>query len=71
MKKITKKGIFKNLEITGKDLTIDEIPVPYLKIKTETDYISGTAATKTFFLEALRDQRTTLVEVIATLNFLT
>lgn len=33
-----KKGIFKNLEVTGKDLTIDEIPVPYLKIKTETDY---------------------------------
>lgn len=33
-----KKGIFKNLEIIGKNLTIEEIPIPYLKLKTLTDY---------------------------------
>lgn len=33
-----KKGIFKNLEITGKDLIIEEIPVPYLNLKNITDY---------------------------------
>lgn len=33
-----KKGIFKNLEFTGKDLVIDNIEIPYLKIKSISDY---------------------------------
>ena len=33
-----KKGIFKNLEISGKNLSIEGIEVPYLKIKTISDY---------------------------------
>ena len=33
-----KKGVFKNLEFSGKNLTIDGIEVPYLKIKSISDY---------------------------------
>lgn len=33
-----KRGIFKNLEITGRDLDVEGIPVPYLSLKTVTDY---------------------------------
>lgn len=33
-----KKGIFKNLEIIGKNMEIEDIEVPYLKLKSETDY---------------------------------
>ncbi len=33
-----KKGIFKNLEILGKDIEIDSIPLPYFSIKSVTDY---------------------------------
>lgn len=33
-----KKGIFKNLEIEGKNLEVDEIPVKQLELKTLTDY---------------------------------
>lgn len=33
-----KKGIFRTLNITGKNLEIDEIPVPYLSLKSITDY---------------------------------
>ena len=33
-----KKGIFKNLEIQGIDLIIQDIPVTYLNLKTITDY---------------------------------
>ena len=33
-----KKGIFKTLNIEGKKLTIDEIPVPKLVLKSITDY---------------------------------
>ncbi len=33
-----KKGIFKYLEISGNDLRINELPVPYLSIKSLTDY---------------------------------
>ena len=33
-----KKGIFKNLEINGKHLTIKDIPVNSLTLKTTTDY---------------------------------
>lgn len=33
-----KQGIFKNLEITGKELVIDDIEIPYLKIKSISDY---------------------------------
>ena len=33
-----KKGIFKKLEIEGKNLTIDQIPVSYLKLNTTTNY---------------------------------
>lgn len=33
-----KRGIFKNLEITGKDLDVEGISVPYLSLKTVTDY---------------------------------
>ena len=33
-----KKGIFKNLKITGKNVTIENIEIPYIKMQTETDY---------------------------------
>lgn len=33
-----KVGIFKNLLITGKNLEIDEIEIPYLQLKSVTDY---------------------------------
>lgn len=33
-----KQGIFKNLEFSGKNLIIDDIEVPYLKIKSNSDY---------------------------------
>ena len=33
-----KKGIFKNLEIVGKKLEIEDIKIPYLGLKSETDY---------------------------------
>ena len=33
-----KQGIFKHLEIEGKDFFVEGIPVPYAKIKTLTDY---------------------------------
>lgn len=33
-----KKGIFKNLEITGENVTVDEIPLPYVHVKSLSDY---------------------------------
>jgi len=33
-----KEGIFKTLELTGKDFEIDEIPVVYLKLRNISDY---------------------------------
>lgn len=33
-----KKGIFKYLEITGKDVVVDTIPLPYVNLKTLSDY---------------------------------
>lgn len=33
-----KKGIFKSLEITGQDMDVEGIPVPYLNLKTVSDY---------------------------------
>lgn len=33
-----KKGIFKYLEVSGKDLSVEGIEVPYLKIKTISDF---------------------------------
>ena len=33
-----KKGIFKNLEITGKNITSEGIEIPYIYLKTLTDY---------------------------------
>ena len=33
-----KRGIFKNLEITGKDVKIENIDVPYIHFKSLTDY---------------------------------
>ena len=33
-----KKGIFKTLEIYGKKLIVEDIPVNYLTLKSETDY---------------------------------
>ncbi|MBQ7764869.1 hypothetical protein IJ384_05850 [bacterium] len=33
-----RKGVFKYLEIIGKNLEIESIPVKYLNLKTETDY---------------------------------
>ena len=33
-----KRGIFKNLEITGNDVTIDNLPVPYVHLHSITDY---------------------------------
>ncbi len=33
-----KQGIFKYLEITGRDVDVDGINVPYLKVKTVSDY---------------------------------
>lgn len=33
-----KKGIFKNLEIIAKNVEIEDIEVPYLMLKSETDY---------------------------------
>lgn len=33
-----KQGIFKKLEITGKDLLIQDVRIPYLKLLTTTDY---------------------------------
>lgn len=33
-----KKGVFKNLEVIGKNLEIEEVPVPYLRLKNITDY---------------------------------
>ena len=33
-----KKGIFKTIEIQGKDLEIDSIPIPYLNVKSVSDY---------------------------------
>jgi hypothetical protein len=33
-----KRGIFKNLELTGKDVTIEEVTVPYIHLKSLTDY---------------------------------
>lgn len=33
-----KKGIFKSLELTGYDVDIDSIPIPYINLKTLSDY---------------------------------
>ena len=33
-----KQGVFKNLEIQGDNLIVEEIDIPYLKIKSITDY---------------------------------
>lgn len=33
-----KRGIFKNLELTGKDVEMDDIKVPYVHLKSLTDY---------------------------------
>ncbi len=33
-----KQGVFKNLKITGKDLTIEKMEVPYMSLKTLSDY---------------------------------
>ena len=33
-----KKGIFKNLEITGENIVSEEIPIPYLYLKSLKDY---------------------------------
>lgn len=33
-----KKGIFKNLIITGKNVQVDDIEVPYIRLRTITDY---------------------------------
>lgn len=33
-----KKGIFKSLEIIGKDIVVENIPVSYLNLKTVSDY---------------------------------
>ena len=33
-----KKGIFKYLEVTGKNVNIDNIIIPYINVKTVTDY---------------------------------
>lgn len=33
-----KKGIFKYLEVTGKNVTADDIKIPFINIKTVTDY---------------------------------
>lgn len=33
-----KSGIFKNLEFTGKNLNIDDIEIPYMKMKSISDY---------------------------------
>lgn len=33
-----KKGIFKNLDLQGNNVKINGIPVPYLRVKTLTDY---------------------------------
>ena len=33
-----KKGVFKDLQITGKDVSVDGIEVPYIKLNTLTDY---------------------------------
>ena len=33
-----RKGIFKNLEITGKDVDVEGIVIPYLKVKSVSDY---------------------------------
>lgn len=33
-----KAGVFKNLEISGKDVTIEGVEIPYLKFKTLSDY---------------------------------
>lgn len=33
-----KRGVFKTLEISGKDLVIEDIPIPYLYLKNLTDY---------------------------------
>ena len=33
-----KCGVFKNLEVIGKNFKINDIEVPYLKLKNETDY---------------------------------
>ena len=33
-----KKGVFKNLEITGKNIEVEGIEIPYLDLKNETTY---------------------------------
>ena len=33
-----KKGIFKELELTGKDVKVDEITIPYVHLKSLSDY---------------------------------
>lgn len=33
-----KKGIFKNLVITGKNVEVEDIEVPYIRVRTLTDY---------------------------------
>ena len=33
-----RRGIFKSIEIEGKNVEIEDIPVPYIKVKTITDY---------------------------------
>ena len=33
-----KKGIFKELELTGKDVQVDEITIPYVHLKSLSDY---------------------------------
>ena len=33
-----KKGIFKDLKIIGKNVTVEGIEIPYIKMQTETDY---------------------------------
>lgn len=33
-----KKGIFKSLELSGKDVQVEEVTIPYVHLKTLTDY---------------------------------
>ena len=33
-----RKGIFKSIQILGRDLDVENIPVPYIKVRTITDY---------------------------------
>ena len=33
-----KKGVFKNLELTGKDVNVDGVEIPYINVKSLTEY---------------------------------